>query len=177
MSEAGTVFDPRMREVRDLRAFRVDLLCLCRRHLRFERRRGPRFFHARDGPPPCRPRLLWSTLAAQRAFRTNCLSCVVYVRVYAVATIQQCMMSEDLSRRTGKAVPLGIVGKRAGQELGAASLCIAFHRFPALLPRSIEVHSASCRRLHRRMIGVVAIGPDLLRLLPQRSFAPLECRL
>src|SRR5258708_12331247 len=102
-----------MRELRDLRAFRVDLLCLCRRHLRFERRRGPRFFHARDGPPPCRPRLLWSTLAAQRAFRTNCLSCVVYVRVYPVATIQHCMMSEHLPPTTRTAVPLRIVGTPA----------------------------------------------------------------
>jgi hypothetical protein len=50
--------------------------------------------------------------------------------MYAVATIQQCVMSEDLSGRTSKAVLFGIVGKRAGQELGAAALRIVFPWLP-----------------------------------------------
>src|SRR4029077_3309884 len=101
----------------------------------------------------------------------------VHVRMYTAAAIQQCVMSEDLSGRTSKAVSFGIVRKRAGQELGAAALRVAFDWLPAILPRSIEVHPASCRRLHRRVIGVVAIGHDLFRLLSQPSFAPFERRL
>jgi hypothetical protein len=45
-------------------------------------------------------------------------------------------MSEYLSGRTSEAVALGIVGKRAGQELGAAASGIAFDRFPAILNQS-----------------------------------------
>jgi hypothetical protein len=75
-----------------------------------------------------------------------------------------------------KAVALGIVKKRAGQELGAAALRIAFDWFPAILPRSIEVYPAGCRRLHRRVISVVAIGPDLFRLLSHRSGAGCSWR-
>src|SRR6202795_4407587 len=163
-----------MRELRDLRAFRVDLSCLFGRHLRLERRRRRRLSETRDGPPPRASRVRWSALAAQRAVGTCRLGRAVHVRMYAVATIQQCVMSEDLSGRTSKAVPFGIVGKRAGQKLGAAALRIVFARLPALLPRSIEVHAAHCRRLHRRVIGVVAIGHDLLRLLSQRPFAPFQ---
>jgi hypothetical protein len=94
--------------------------------------------------------------------------------MYAVVAIQYCVMGEDLSGWTGEAVALGVVGKRASKELGAAALRIAFDGFLAILPRSIEVYPASCRRLHRRVIGVVAIGHDLFRLLSQRSFAPFE---
>jgi hypothetical protein len=63
--------------------------------------------------------------------------------MYAVTAIEQSVMSEDLSGRTSKAVPLGIVGKRAGQELDAAALRIVFGWLPAILPRSIEVHKKS----------------------------------
>src|SRR6202140_4540409 len=163
-----------MWELRDLRTFSVDMSCLFGCHLGFERHRSRRLFAARDGSPPCGSRVLWSALAAQRAVATCRLWRAVHVRMYAVLAIQYCVMSEDLSGRTGEAVALGIEGKRAGQELGATALRIAFDRFPAILPRSIEVHPASCRRLHRRVIGVVAIGHDLFRLLSQRSFAPFE---
>src|SRR6202049_3175144 len=163
-----------MRELRDLRTFRVDLSCLFGRHLCLERHRSRRLFAARDGSPPRGSRGRWSALATQRAVATCRLWRAVHVRMYAVLAIQYCVMSEDLSGRTSEAVALGIVGKRAGYELGAAALCIAFDWFPAILPRSIEVHPASCRRLHRRVIGVVAIGHDLFRLLSQRSFAPFE---
>src|ERR1700733_209814 len=163
-----------MRKLRDLRAFRVDLLCLFGCHLGFEHRRSQRFFEARDGSPPRGPRVLWSARAAPWAVRTCRFWRAVHVRMYAVATIHQSVMSEDLSGRASKAVPFGIVGKRAGQELGAAAVRILFHRLPAVLPRSIEVHPASRRRLHRRVIGVVAIGYDLLGLLSQRLLAPFQ---
>src|SRR5258708_32053540 len=128
-----------MGELRDLRALRVDLSCLFGRHLGFERRRSRRFFEARDGAPPRGSRVRGSALAAQRTVGTCRLRRAVHVRLYPVAAIQQCVMGEDLSGRTSKAVPFGIVGKRSGQELGAAALRIAFDWLPALLPRSIEV--------------------------------------
>src|SRR6202051_2151981 len=112
-----------MRELRDLRAFRVDLSCLFGRHLRLERRRSQRFFEARDGSPPRGPRVLWSALAAPRAVGTCRLWRAVHVRMYAVATIQQSVMSEDLSGRTSKAVPFGIVGKRASCSPGFQLSC------------------------------------------------------
>jgi len=110
-----------MRELRDLRAFRVDLLCLFGRHVRLEPRRRRWFFETRDGPHPRGSRVRWSALAAQRVVGTCRLGRAVYVGMYAIATIQQCVMSEDLSDGTSKAVPFGVVGKRAGQELGAAA--------------------------------------------------------
>src|ERR1700681_1407253 len=124
-----------MGKLRDLRAFRVDLSCLFGRHLGLERRRSRRFFEARDGPPPPGSRVRWSALAAQRAVGTCRLGRAVHVRMYAVATIQQSVMRKDIPGRTSKAVWFGIVGKRAGQKLSAAALRIAFHRFPAILPR------------------------------------------
>jgi hypothetical protein len=47
----------------------------------------------------------------------------VHVHRYAVLAIQYCVLSKGLSDRTGEAVALGIVGKRAGHELDAAALC------------------------------------------------------
>src|ERR1700723_484115 len=138
-----------MRELRDLRAFRVDPPCLFGCHLCLERPRSRRFFEARDGPPPLGPRVLWSAPGAQRAIGACRLWRAVHVGMYTAATIQPRMMSEYVFRRTSKAVPFGIVGKRAGQELGTAAVCIVFHRSPAILPRSIEVYPASRRRLHR----------------------------
>jgi len=157
--------------------FAVDLSCRFGRHLGLECRRSRRLLDARDGPRPRGPRDRWSALAAQGAVATCRLWRAVHVGTYAVAAIQQSVMSKDLSGRTSKAVLFCIVGERAGQELGAAALRIVFDRLPAILPRSIEVHPASGRRLHRRVIGVVAIGHDLLRLLAQRSFAPFQRRL
>src|SRR5260370_2480187 len=103
-----------MRELRDLRTLRVDLSCLFRRHLGLERRRSRGLFAARDGPPPHGARVLWSTLAAPRAFATFRLWRAVHVRMYAVLAIQHCVMSYDLSCGTGNAVSPAVVAKRAG---------------------------------------------------------------
>src|SRR2546428_9379099 len=84
-----------MRDLRDLRAFRVDQSCLFGCHLGLERCRSGRFFEASDGSPPLGPRVPGSAPAAQRAVGTCRLGPAVHARMYAVATNLQSEMSEE----------------------------------------------------------------------------------
>jgi transposase len=46
-------------------------------------------------------------------------------------------------RAARQSVPFGIIGKRAGQEAGAAALRIAFDWFPAILPGPVETSESA----------------------------------
>jgi hypothetical protein len=70
-------------------------------------------------------------------------------------------MAQRLSRRTGKAILPGMVGKSAAPKSGAAPLRVAFCRLPTLLPGTVKIYAVRRGRLYRRMIGVVAIGNKL----------------
>ncbi len=94
-----------------------------------------------------------------------------------VVAIHERMVGECLSGRTGKSVLRGIVRKRAGQELGVPAVRIALHGPPTILPRPVEVHSLIGGRLHRGVVGVVAIGHDLFGRASQRCGAAFQRRL
>src|SRR5262245_43885978 len=158
----------------NLRPLAIDLQCLCGGHLGLERggRRG--LFDTSNRSSPRRPRVGRSALAAQRTFYASRLSCVVHARMHAMAAIEPSATSQDLSGGTSEAIAFGIVGESVAQEVGAATLRIPFHRLPAVLPRSIKVHTAICRRLHGRMIGVIPIGHDLFWCPSQRRLATFQ---
>ena len=101
----------------------------------------------------------------------------VNVGANPVVTIHERMVGQRLSGRTRKLVLRGIVRKRAGEELGVPALRVALHRPPVVLPRPVEVHSVIGGRLHRGVIGVVAVSHHLFGLASQRSLAAFQCRL
>src|SRR5450631_3201415 len=80
-------------------------------------------------------------------------------------------------RRTGEAILPGVVAKGTSEKGGAAALGIAFPGFPTFLPGTVEIHSTSGRRLHRCVVGIVAIGNHLLRPAGERLLTTLESRL
>src|SRR5450755_47884 len=113
LPQPTTLFNPGMCELRDLRPFRVDLSRLFGLHFGLEGPRGCGFFDPRDGPPPLGSRFLRRAFSAVEASTAGRLRRPIDVRAHTVPAIQQRMMAERLSRRTGEAIPLGIVGKGA----------------------------------------------------------------
>jgi hypothetical protein len=169
-----------MGELSDLRPLAIDLFCFFGLHLGSEncRRRG--FFGANYGPSPVRRRFLWTALVPQWTAETCRLRCLVSMRANTVFLIAYDTKSETFSSRTEVNIVLGIVGKRTADESATATVGIVFHRLPAILPRTIKVYARSCCSLHRRMVGIVAIGNDLLGSRPkvslQRWRAGSNCR-
>jgi hypothetical protein len=64
LAKPAALFDPGMREFRNLRSLAIDLLRLFRLHLGFESNRCGRLLDASDGPPPVGSRVLRSALIA-----------------------------------------------------------------------------------------------------------------
>src|SRR6266446_5221480 len=152
-----------MRELGDLRTSRVDLASFFRLHFGLEGGCRGRLLDTRDRAPPGGPRSRRCALFAQNTGAAGFFRRAVHPGTHTVPAIQHRAMAQRFSRRAAENILRGIVWKRAAQESSAATLRVAFRRLPTVLPRTVKIHAARCSRLHRRMIGVITVGYDLLR--------------
>src|SRR5262249_135327 len=102
LSQAAALLNPGMWKLGDLGSLPIDLLGLCGRHFGFECAVRCGFVDTRNRSSPGWTRVRRSTLAAQRAVHASCFSCVVNVRMYAMAAIYISATSQEFSSRTGE---------------------------------------------------------------------------
>src|SRR3984893_3186667 len=163
LPESTSLFDPGVRELRDLRSLAVNCFCLFGLHLGFESSRRSRILAASDGAHPFGSLLLVAALIAQGTATACCFGCSVYLRAHTVLAVLHHMESESFASGTEVDIVLSIVRKRATDKRSIAAVGVIFGRFPAVLPGTIEIDLRGLSGLHRGMIGVVTIGHYLLR--------------
>src|SRR5947208_5385562 len=110
-----------MRELRDPRALRVNLLGCCRFHLGLEGGCLRWFFATRDGAPPGGPRSRRRALLAQSAVAAGFFRRAMHTGTYTVPAIQHRALAQRFSRRAAENILRRIVEKSATHERRAAT--------------------------------------------------------
>src|SRR5260370_32454076 len=155
-----------MRELSDPRTLCVDLPRFFGLHLGFKGGGRGRLCEARDRAPPGGPRSRRRALLTQPAIAASLFRRAIHVRAHIVSAVEDRAMTPRCSPRAAQNILFGIVGKSAAHKRRAATERIALRGLPAVLPGTVKLHAPHAPRLHRRMIGVVAIGDELARLPP-----------